>query len=821
MKPKKTQKSSTLKSIPIVGLGASAGGLEALETFFLHMPPQAGVAFVIIQHLSPKHKSILGEILKRDTQMKVMEVQDGMAVESDCVYFNPPDKEVAIFNGILHLMEPAASPRVRMPIDYFFRSLAGDRGERAICIILSGTGSDGTLGMEEVKGAGGMTMAQAEFQAKYPFMPKSAIDTGQVDYVLPVEQMPQALIRYIKHPYIETPERSTPEDQEFQNFVQKILLLIRTNTRHDFTHYKSSTIRRRIERRMAVHKINLIADYYRYLQENQAEIQALFKDLIICVTSFFRDPEAFEVLETKVIPQILEKKPAGSSVRVWVPGCGTGEEALSLAILFNEVRERLGKRLQVLIFATDIDREGIERARLAEFPESISAAVSPKRLRRFFINKDGIYKVKQEIREMVVFAPQNLISDPSFSKLDLVSCRNVLIYLDAEVQKKVLSLFHFSLNPGGYLFLGPSESISGFFDYFAPVDLKWKIYQSKGEFGLRMAHPMPPLAPLLATQETRTPMPEAPREMNVRQLMEKIILEQYSPACVLVNARYDILYFQGATGKYLAPPVGEPSFNIVKMAHADLRHKLVSALHQAVKERKTVAYPGVQIKEGDSLSTVDLLIRPLTMAGTPSDLYLVVFEEKTPAPPRPKRKSKTPAGGAETEQRLITLEQELQSTKEYLQTTIEELEATNEELKSSNEELQSTNEELQSTNEELETAKEELQSTNEELVTVNSELQNKIDELTQLSDDINNLMVGTEIGTILLDRHLSIKRFNPSMTPTGTPINVLRSSATLDTCKDKTIISVKSEPTVYPFQRLPQSHEEVQKCVRTMNAERR
>jgi two-component system, chemotaxis family, CheB/CheR fusion protein len=764
MKPKKPRKSTPVKPVPIVGLGASAGGLEALESFFLHMPPHPGMAFVIIQHLSPRHKSILGEILKKDTQMTVVEVQDGMAVEVDCVYFNPPDKEVAVFNGILHLLEPAATPRVRMPIDYFFGSLAQDQGERAICIILSGTGSDGTLGMEEVKGAGGMTMAQAEFQAKYPFMPKNAIDTGQVDYVLPVEQMPQTLIKYIKHPYLETPEPSTPEAQEFQIFVPKILLLVRTTTRHDFTHYKPSTIRRRIERRMAVHRINQVADYYRYLQENPTEIKALFKDLLICVTSFFRDAEAFDILETKVIPHILAGKPARSAVRVWVPGCGTGEEALSLAILFAEVRERLEKNLQIQIFATDIDAEAIERSRLAEFPESISAAVSPERLRRFFTKKEGIFKVKQEIREMVVFAPHNLISDPPFSKLDLVSCRNVLIYLDSELQKKILPLFYFALNPGGYLFLGPSESISGFPDYFAPVDLKWKIYQSKGEFGLRMGRPLTPLDPPQAAPYTKTLGPEAPREINVRHLMEKIILEHYAPACVLVNGKYDILYFQGATGKYLAPPVGEPSFHILKMAHADLRHKLSRALTQAVKEKKTVTYPGVQFREGDNLFLVNLLIRPLTLAGAPSELYLVIFEEKTPASPVTRKKGKTPAAGAESEPRLISLEQELQSTKEYLQTTIEELEATNEELKSANEELQSTNEELQSTNEELETAKEELQSTNEELVTVNSELQNKVDELTQLSDDINNLMVGTEIGTILLDRHLGIKRFTPGMT---------------------------------------------------------
>jgi two-component system CheB/CheR fusion protein len=417
------------KTFPVVGIGASAGGLEALETFFTHMPATGNMAFVIIQHLSPDHKSIMGQILKKDTRMPVLEIQDGMKPELNCVYFNPPNREVAIYQGVFHLVEPAETRYSRLPIDYFFRSLAQDLEEKAICIVLSGTGSDGTLGLEAVKGAGGMTMAQAEEQAKYPFMPRSAIDTGLVDFVLPVERMPGEIIRYVKHPYLVGQEKDLPADKHYQNFLQKILMLVRANTKHDFSHYKQTTIRRRLGRRMAVHKIEEIDNYFRYLQQNPSEIQALFKDLVICVTSFFRDPEAFKALETKVIPDILAAKALNEPIRVWVPGCGTGEEALSIAILVDEALERTRKHLSVQIFATDIDAEAIAKARAGEYPESIAADISPERLKGYFVKKDGNYKIKQEIRERVVYAVQNLISDPPFSRLDLVSCRNVLIYL--------------------------------------------------------------------------------------------------------------------------------------------------------------------------------------------------------------------------------------------------------------------------------------------------------------------------------------------------------------------------------------------------------
>ncbi len=749
----------TRKAFPVVGIGASAGGLEALETFFSTMPADGNMAFVIIQHLSPNHKSIMGQILKKDTRMPVLEIQDGMELELNCVYFNPPNREVAIYQGVFHLVEPAETRYTRLPIDYFFRSLAQDLEEKAICIVLSGTGSDGTLGLEAVKGAGGMTMAQAEEQAKYPFMPRSAIDTGLVDYVLPVEEMPGELIRYVKHPYLESREKDLTPDNHYQNFLSKILMLVRANTKHDFSHYKQTTIRRRVGRRMAVHKIEGIADYFRYLQQNPAEIQTLFKDLIICVTSFFRDPEAFKSLETRVIPDILARKPDNAPVRIWVPGCGTGEESLSMAILLAEAMERVGKHFQVQIFATDIDPEAIDKARAGVYPESIGADVSSDRLKRFFIKKDDRYKIKQDIREMVVYAVQNLISDPPFSHLELISCRNVLIYLDNDLQRQLLPLFHFTLNPNGYLFLGSSETIGGFADLFAPTDTKWKIFQRKGP----VVHHLTEYSALNLPVADFRPLGKAePRPVDVRTLIEKIVLNEYTPPSVLVNSKYDILYFQGQTNKFLVPPLGEPSFNLFSMTREELRPKLITAMHQAITEKKTIVSQDVHLTRGDEILQVNMTVRPLIQPGVPANLFLVVFEDQA-KPPQPKMRGKA-ALRPEEETRVAVLEHELQATKEYLQTTVEELEASNEELKSTNEELQSTNEELQSTNEELETAKEELQSTNEELLTVNSELQNKLDELIEVNNDINNLLASTEIGTVFLDRELRIKRFTPVAT---------------------------------------------------------
>ncbi len=746
---------------PIVGIGASAGGLEALQGFFSHMPPDSGMAFVIIQHLDPRRKSIMDDLLRRYTTMPVLQVQDGVEVAPNSVYLNPPDKEVGLFKGRFQLTEPAEAHAVRLPIDRFFRSLAEDQGEKAICIILSGSGSDGTLGLRAIKGAGGTAVVQEPEQAQYGNMPESAIATGLVDYVLPVERMPGELIGYVKHPCLAGEETKGAPPEEFFNHVQKILMLVRSRTRHDFADYKQNTIRRRIERRMAVHKIAEIRHYVRYLQENPAEVDALFKDLIIGVTSFFRDPEALEVLGKDVIPALLEGKESNAPVRVWVPGCASGEEAYSIAVLFQEAMERLKRHAGLQIFATDIDPEALDRARAARYPESIAADVSPERLSRFFVRENGMYRVNKVIREMVVFALQNVVSDPPFSRLDLVSCRNLLIYMGPALQKKVIPLFHYTLNPGGYLFLGSSETIGGFAGLFSSVNSKWKVFQRKGIATWKGLDYVP--VPAADLQPAFSQVPARPAGgAGLRQTAERIILAEYAPPCVLIDDNLDIVYFQGATDRYLTQPPGEPSFNILKMAREGLRHHLATALHKVAKERTPVVST-FQVKADGDYRVVDLTVRPVVEPAQARNLMLVTFEEKA-TPPAPVRKKEKWAAVAEADPRVASLEQELQSTREYLQAAIEELEASNEELKSANEELQSTNEELQSTNEELETSKEEMQSTNEELVTVNSELQSKVEELSQVTNDINNLLASTEIGTIFLDMGLKVKRFTPAMT---------------------------------------------------------
>jgi len=754
------------KGFPIVGIGASAGGLEALEGFFSHVPSEPNMAFVVIQHLAPKHKSVMDSLLKRRTQMDVLAAEDGRKIEPNCVYLNPPDKDVAIMGGALHLIEPVERHGIRLPIDYFFRSLAQDQREKAICIVLSGTASDGTLGVRAIKGEGGMAMAQEEKQAQYNSMPKSAIDTGLVDFILPVEKMSEELIRYTKHPYIKASEKITDTEERFEATLSKIFLAVRATTGHDFSNYKQSTTRRRIQRRMAVHQIDDITDYLRYLQKNPAEVGVLDKDLYIRVTNFFRDTDGFDALNQKVILNLLKGKQAESSLRVWVPGCASGEEAYSIAILFTEAMESLKKKFDIQIFATDIDAESIERARGAAYPESIAADVSDERLKHFFKIEENTYRLKKQIRDMVVFAVQNLIKDPPFSKLDLVSCRNLLIYMDAELQKKIIPLFHYTLNKDGFMFLGSSESIGGFADLFAPVDTKWKIFKRKTSIVEKVAGYVPPLFYEGVFEQNRgVEVKEGAAAAKIRQLAEKVILEHYATPCVLIDEKYNILYFHGKTDTFLSSPAGEPSFNILNMIRDDLRYGLGTILHQAIKQKKTAVAQGLQIKRDDGFLTVDLQVRPLMKPEAIQGLLMVTFEAKKP-PEKPEKrgkKKKAPeAGEGNIDARVISLEQELQSTKEYLQTTVEELEASNEELKSSNEELQSTNEELQSTNEEMETSKEELQSTNEELGTVNAELQGKMDEVSRSNDDLNNLFASTEVGTIFLDTELRIKSFTPS-----------------------------------------------------------
>jgi two-component system CheB/CheR fusion protein len=742
---------SDKSEFPVVGIGASAGGLEALELFFLHVPAGCDIAFVVIQHLDPTHKSIMSSLLKKYTAMEITEIADGMKVEKNRVYLAPPNFNVAIIGNTLHHVTPEKSHGVNLPIDYFFRSLAEDQAERSIGIILSGTGSDGTLGMREIKGAGGMAMAQAEEQAKFSGMPKSAIDTGIVDFVLPAESMPGQLIRYAKHPYLERAKATTTKPPDFQIAIQKILLLIRKKTGHDFSLYKHNTIRRGIERRMALHQMERIAEFLRYLEQNDKEIEALFKELLINVTRFFRDPEAFEELAAKAIPGLFEHKDRAAPFRIWVPGCSTGEEAYSLAILLIEAMEMQKKNFTLQIFASDIDMEAIEAGRSAIYPESISADVSENRLNRFFTKEGASYRVKKQIRECVIFALHDIVKDPPFSRLDLISCRNVLIYMDQALQKKILPVFHYSLADNGILFLGTSESIGDLVTSFATVDTKWKIYRKKSITSGRSDYRGFSDRPLTVPQSRTLPAAAG----GFRPLGEKVLLENFVPPSVLVNEKFEILYCYGPIDRYLAIPPGEPSLNILRIAREGLRYKLGPALLQARKGTEPVLCNNVCFDDDGSGRSMDITIHPIIEPGDMQRLFLIVFREG-PAIKASGLKAGKVSGTALRDDAVALLEQELKVTRDTLQNTIEA-------LQTANEEFQSTNEELQSTNEELETSKEELQSTNEELGTVNSELQHKVDQLMDTGNDVNNLLASTEIASLFLDMGLCIKRFTPAM----------------------------------------------------------
>ncbi len=747
---------------PIVGIGASAGGLEAFEQFFTNMPPDSGMAFVLVQHLDPTHKSILKDLLRSYTRMGVKEVEDGMVLEPNNVYVIPPNSDMATLHGRLHLMEPSAPRGLRQPIDAFFRSLAEDRKEKAICIVLSGSGTEGAQGLREVKGHGGMVMVQDPLSAKYDGMPRSAIATGQVDYILTPQQMPDQLIAYVRHPFSLEPGKVPEVEPEATNFMQKILILVRSRTGQDFSFYKQSTIVRRIERRMAIHEIENLSGYLQYIRRYPDEVDTLFKELLIGVTNFFRDPEAFEMLQKKVIPQIVkEKEKDNGLVRVWVPGCSTGEEAYSLGILFREYMEQNKRDLNVQIFATDIDGKAVETARQAVYPHGIAVDVRSDRLRNFFSKHDSAYRIKKHVRDMVVFALQNVVTDPPFSKIDLISCRNLLIYMRSELQKKVLPIFHYSLAKGGFLFLGTSETVGEFSELFAPVDRKWKIFHRK-DTAPAAAIPLelgPRAAALPAT--IIEPRPARGLSLTNQDLVEHLMLDTYPASAVLMNEKGDILYFQGVTGKYLYPPVGEATFNAVTMARGGLKIPLANALRKAASTKQTVRYDNFRTKLDDVEIALNLIVRPVQEPPSRRGLLLAIFEEVQPRAPKEGVQSAVDQSSDEGENRIREMEDQLASTKEYLQTTIEELETSNEELKSTNEELQSANEELQSTNEELETSKEEQQSVNEELTTVNSELQQKIDALSKANDDMTNLLAATQIGTIFLDTKLHIQRFTP------------------------------------------------------------
>ncbi len=748
------------RSFPIIGIGASAGGLEAFEMFFRNMPENSGMAFVLVPHLDPKHISILPDLIQKYTKMTVLQVTDGTKVQPNVVYVIPHNRTMAIMHGTLYLIEQPDVPSPRLPIDYFLRSLAEDQTEKAICIILSGTGTDGMLGLKAIKGELGMAMVQDPDSARYDGMPKSAIGTGLVDYILPPDEMPGQLIAYTKRFTGRQPPKISPT-LDTPNALQKVFVLLRAHTGHDFSLYKKNTICRRIERRIHVHQIDSISNYVRYLQKAPEEVSSLFKELLIGVTNFFRDPTAFEALKKKALLPMLAGKPGDEPIRIWVPGCSSGEEAYSAAIITRECLEEMNRFFSVQIFATDIDSEAIENARSGIYPESITADVSPDRLKKYFLQEESRYRVVKDIREMIVFAPQDVIKDPPFTKLDMICCRNLLIYLDTELQKKLLPLFHYSLNDKGILFLGTSETVGGFVDLFSAVDQKAKVFRRR-QTALGKGAPLE--FPIKQRQDDELELIARELKQAKKQplatIIQKILIDSYAPPCVIINEEGDILYIHGRTGRYLEPAPGEATLSILEMAREGLKKPLLSGIHRAKTHRGDVVQEGVRIKyDGEDILT-NLKVRNLQQAIAEQNMMMVIFEDFVSTPKdlsKPTHRSRRVGA-----KRAEKLEQELNRTREDLQTSIEELETSNEELKSTNEELQSTNEELQSTNEEMETSKEELQSLNEELVTVNAELQGKIDELSTSNNDMKNLLNSSDIPTLFLNDDLSIKRFTTS-----------------------------------------------------------
>ena len=755
-------------SFPIIGIGASAGGLAAFEAFFSAMPvaQDMNMAFLVVQHLAPDHKSILTDLLQRYTRMSVFEVEDGVIVKPNCVYIIPPNREMAFINGSLQLIEPVIPRGQRFAIDFLFRSLAQDLREKAICIVFSGTGSDGTLGVREVNAEGGMTMAQSQESCEFDGMPNSAINTGLVDYVLAPADMPAQLINYVQHIYGRPRLPTIASELQTDNILKKLFILLRAQTGHDFSEYKQSTINRRIERRMATHQITRLVEYVKYVQRMPKEIDLLFHDLLIGVTSFFRDPDAFTELEQVVTTTLFDSKPNGSEIRVWVCGCFTGEEAYSIAILLQEQLDRLpGNSFKVLVFASDIDTLAIEQARQGVFPESIAKDMTPERLARYFIfnTKTKTYRILERIRKMLVFSEHNVVRDPPFSKLDLISCRNLMIYMQPSLQEKIISQFHYALNPGGFLFLGSSETLGEMSLSFTTTNNKDKLYQRKTD-GYTTHHKSSRLSSPQTTAPQNNKLKALAYDIPLQELAEKTLLKQLVQSGVLVNQKGDILYLHGRAGMYLEPVTGGlDSYNILKMARDGLQPELIVALHKASTENEVVRRFGVRVKTNGHLSTVNLSVSPVTAGTAASSLFMVVLEEASSELGVSSALS-TSTKSLGVDSRITVLEQALRDKDSFIQSASEKQLVANEELKSANEELQAINEELQSSNEELETSKEELQSVNEELATTNAELQAKVLESAHLNNDMNNLVVGTGIATIFVDLKLNVLRFTPGLT---------------------------------------------------------
>lgn len=746
----RTKIDNNKNGFPFVIIGTSAEGTEALVKFASSIPPGSGAAYIVVTPYSADTELMFREIEKNSPKIPVVKISGKISVKPDQFYIIPQNHIAALADGSVTVSRVTDPENIKMPIDHFIRSVADSHKENALVVLLGGYGTDGSLGIKSIREAGGAVFAQDPYETNYSEMLRSAVETGCVDFTLPAEKIPEHLQTYIRT--IPLLEKTAPGNKDNIDYLQKILNLVKTSTGNDFSQYKKSTVYRRIEKRMSLHEITGYSQYLKYLQDHQEEIKHLFDDMLISVTNFFRDPEAFESLKFEVFPKLLANKPDNYVVRVWVPACATGEEAYSLAMLLHEYCQENNKNFKLQIFGTDINEESIQKARMGVFLDNIKAEISSERLEKYFLKIDGSYLVKKEIRESVIFAIQNITKDAPFTKLDLLSCRNMLIYFGADLQDRLIPVFHYSLKPDGVLFLGSSESLGKFSDAFKVIDKKWKLFQKLDAYSHNISSNLvfkAASAVMGGTAEIKKP-----KDTGLADLVHRTLMNSFTPPGVLINERGDILYVHGHTGKFLEIASGQANLNILNMAKEGLQYDLHSAVHEAIVHKREAVRTGIQLKSAGS--QVRIIVKPVDSPETSLMILLVIFEEiEGPKPPRDeiKGKKKKYTGKAE-ELRL-----ELQVTRENLQTTIEELQASNEELQSANEELQSTNEELQSTNEEMETSKEELQSVNEELITLNAELQSKIEQLSRAEDDMRNLLNSTNIGTIFLDSEMRIKRF--------------------------------------------------------------
>jgi len=759
--PKEKTTGIVTSHFPIVCIGASAGGLEALEQYLENVPENNGMAYIVIQHLDPTQKGMLPELLQRITKMKVSQVKDRMPVKQNNVYVIPPNKTMSILKGVLHLFDPVEARGLRLPIDYFLQSLADDQHEHAVGVILSGMGSDGSIGLRAIKEQNGIIMVQEPSTAKFDSMPRSAIESVLVDIVAPANELPLRLNDFFKRiPVLKSDNEIEIKDK---SSLEKIIILLRSHTGNDFSLYKKNTVYRRVERRMGVHKIDKISSYVHFLQENPKEVDILFKELLIGVTNFFRDPFLWEKLKDAVIPTMLDNLQEGSVLRAWVPGCSTGEEAYTLAMIFKEAIEKKNPQggISLQIFATDLDNEAINAARKGVFAENISANVSPKRLSRFFVKTEEGYRINTEIREMVVFAKHNIIMHAPFTKLDIISCRNMLIYMDPELQKKILGLFSYSLKPEGVVVLGSAETLGTQNHLFSTVDAKLKIFKQSASSQTTELFDFPSSFSRNTPNQIEKQAPQK-STINIQTLADQLLLQQFSPPGVLVNEKGDIIYISGRSGKYLEPSVGKANMNIFAMLREGLRNEFPSAFRKALKTKEIVILQNLKVGTNGGTQNLNVKIQWIEKPEVLNGMIMIVFID---LPKTTDIKLRTTKGEKNLHShKQKELEEELQRTHEEMQSNLEEMQTAQEEQKSTNEELQSTNEELQSTNEELTTSKEEMQSLNEELQTVNAELQSKVDDFLRVNNDMKNLLNSTDIATLFLDKDLNIRRFTNEAT---------------------------------------------------------